>query len=60
MSETASYVIDPRATEPSATDVLVERWFVDHFYNVPGMPTEMFNRFRIAADDLKARLRQEQ
>lgn len=46
------------AVVDAKTDQAVEAWFVDHFYNVAGMSTELFNRFRNAADDLKARLRQ--
>lgn len=53
-------VVVAAAPEPSANDVLVERWFVDHFHNVPGLSTHLFNRFRTAADDLKAQLRAEE
>ncbi len=41
---------------PSPTDVLVDAWFVDTFHN-RGFDAPQFNRFRAAADDLKARLR---
>lgn len=39
-----------------STDLLVEAWFVETFHNL-GLHGELFNRFRRAADDLKARLR---
>jgi hypothetical protein len=44
-----------RTSAPS--DDAVEAWFVDYFHNVPGLTTDLYNRFRAAADDLKARLR---
>lgn len=40
---------------PSPTDALVEGWLVQWFHNL-GLPTELQNRIRQAADDLKARL----
>ena len=47
---------DP-AVEPvqAPTDALVEAWLVQWFFNL-GLPTELQNRIRQAADDLKARL----
>lgn len=56
----ASTTLPPGAaasfSEPTATDAMVEAWFVETFHNL-GLPGELFNRFRRAADDLKARLR---
>ncbi len=36
-------------------DVIVDAWFVETFHNI-GLDTPTFNRFRAAADRLKARL----
>lgn len=41
---------------PSPTDALVEVWFVETFHGIPDLPVHHFNRFRAAADRLKARL----
>jgi hypothetical protein len=41
---------------PTATDLLVETWFVETFHN-QGYDAPLFNRFRAAAEVLKARLR---
>lgn len=41
---------------PSETDRLVEAWFVETFHGIQDLPVEHFNRFRAAADRLKARL----
>jgi hypothetical protein len=40
---------------PAATDAVVEAWFSEWFFNV-GLPTELHNRLRSAADNLKTRL----
>lgn len=40
---------------PRPFDGLVEAWFVETFHDI-GLPVELFNRFRAAADRLKSRL----
>ena len=40
---------------PAPTDAVVEGWLAHWFFNL-GLPTELQNRLRNAADDLKARL----
>jgi hypothetical protein len=40
---------------PTPTDVLVEEWHAQWFRNL-GLPVELQNRIRSAADDLKTRL----
>jgi len=45
----------PEAEVRSAQEF--EDWFVETFHNVPGLTTELYNRFRAAADEFKARLR---
>lgn len=49
--------VPPELPPESPSDRIVERWFLDHFHNVPAFSHEAFNRARAAADDLKARLR---
>lgn len=41
---------------PRPLDVLVEAWFVETFHGIPDLQVQHFNRFRAAADRLKARL----
>lgn len=47
-------VPDPPAPAPES-DAVVDAWFVETFHNI-GLDTPSFNRFRAAADLLKARL----
>lgn len=47
-------VPDPPALTPDS-DAIVDAWFVETFHNI-GLDTPSFNRFRAAADRLKARL----
>jgi aminoglycoside/choline kinase family phosphotransferase len=44
----------PEAVRP-ASDALVEEWFVETFHGMD-LKVEHYNRFRAAADRLKARL----
>jgi hypothetical protein len=47
------------ATEasPTATDLVVDRWFLETFHNHgPALPVELFNHFRAATARLKERL----
>jgi hypothetical protein len=41
---------------PLPSDLLVEAWFVETFHGLPDLSVAHFNRFRFAADRLKARL----
>jgi len=41
--------------QPSATDVLVDEWFIETFHNL-GLDVQLYNRFYAAKDSLKARL----
>mgnify|MGYP003465473341 FL=1 len=45
---------DPPAFTPDSGPI-VDAWFVETFHNI-GLDTPSFNRFRAAADRLKARL----
>lgn len=48
---------DAEQTQPSATDELVDRWFVEAIHNsVVSQNTEILNHLRKAIDDLKRRL----
>ena len=45
---------------PGHFDVLVERWFADHFPNSPvATVTDHFNHVRQAVEELKRRLKEE-
>jgi len=44
--------VRPIPPVPSRFDAVVDRWFVETFHNI-GLQTELFNRFRAAADALK-------
>jgi hypothetical protein len=45
---------------PASLDVLVERWFADHFPNSPvATVSEHFNHVRQAVEELKRRLKEE-
>lgn len=52
----AAPLAEAPASAPSATDLLVEQWFVETFHN-RGLPVHEFNRVRQQADALKERLR---
>ena len=48
---------DP-ASAPASLDVLVERWFADHFPNSPvATVTDHLNHVRQAVEELKRRLK---
>ena len=50
---------DP-ASAPERLDVIVERWFADHFPNSPvATVTDHFNHVRQAVEELKRRLKEE-
>jgi hypothetical protein len=59
MSAKTSLEVLPPPAEPAKapSDAVVDAWFVETFHNLPGLTTDWFNRFRIAADSLKTRLR---
>lgn len=57
VSSTAAPEIDLVIEVPPApSDLLVESWFVATFHGLPDLSVDHFNRFRAAADRLKARL----
>lgn len=55
-------VEQPESEDPLLPLSEVERrfdaWVVETFENVPGLTTELFNRFRAAADRFKALLKE--
>jgi hypothetical protein len=57
VSSTAAPDVDLVVVDvPAPTDPVVEAWFVETFHGLPDLSVENFNRFRFAADRLKARL----
>jgi hypothetical protein len=49
--------IGTEQAQPTATDELVDRWFVEAIHNsVVSQNTEVLNHLRKAVDDLKRRL----
>jgi hypothetical protein len=47
---------NPAEASPTATDLVVDLWFLETFHNHgPALPVELFNHFR-AATTLKERL----
>lgn len=49
----AGDIVDKAEDAVKVSDQLIDEWFVRHFHNLEQLPTELFNKFRAAKDELK-------
>lgn len=59
MAKAATPAPEPQISEasPTATDLVVDLWFLETFHNHgPALPVELFNHFTAAKATLKQRL----